>query len=298
VTSRKARAGEFIRQCLPASLKARVPVRFRAWARAKLLGEPWPDLAIRHPLFRTADYKALRKTATTFDRFRKPYKPPIERGHQASYFVAQWFTEASVNSVFHAGYSNGRYLFYLLQRGIDCGGTDLELTEAPENEVPGDVFGERVLRRLLRVDFFGLGIDHLRSSWDKLPIDVLFTEATFETLVPWRKQGFSVLKYRAARPEVLHGLLYERLPAKLGELRECFRNMVFIEPEPSAGGAGEVFARCARRLPDFEYSVWRFRPPFSQLFRLSPSEPTLQAVYAYTRDSALLSPLRAYCDRL
>src|SRR2546422_6334340 len=46
------------------------------------------------------------------------------------------FAEAGVKSAFHAGYSNGRYLFYLLRKGIDCGGTDLELTEAPENEVP------------------------------------------------------------------------------------------------------------------------------------------------------------------
>ncbi len=254
MTSGKVRAGELLRRCVPPSLKARVPVWLKAWARTKLLGEPWPDLAIRHPLFRTADYKSLRKAATPFDGFRKPYKPPIERGHQASYFVARWFAEAGVKSVFHAGYSNGRYLFYLRQKGIDCGGTDLALAEAPENEV--------------------------------------------ETLVPWRKQGFSVLKYRTARPEVRHELLYERLPAKLSELRECFRNIVFIEPEPGAGGAGEVFDQCARRLADLEYSVWRFRPPFDQLFRLSPSEPTTQAVYAYTRDSAWLSPLRLYCDRL
>ena len=298
MTSGKARVGELLRRCVPASLKARVPVRLKAWARAKLLGEPWPDLAVRHPLFRTADYKVLRKAATPFDRFRKPYKPPIERGHQASYFVSRWFAEAGVKSAFHAGYSNGRYLFYLLQKGIDCGGTDLELAEAPENEVPAGVFEERVLRRLLRVDFFDLGVDHLRRAWSGLPIDMLFTEATFETLVPWRKQGFSVVKYRTAQPEVRHGLLYERLPARLADLRECFRNMIFIEPEPSAGGAGEVFDRCARRLPNFQYSIWRFRPPFDQLFRLSPSEPTVQAVYAYTQDSARLAPLRAYCDRL
>jgi len=298
MTSGKVRAGELLRRCVPPSLKARVPVWLKAWARTELLGEPWPDLAIRHPLFRTADYKSLRKAATPFDGFRKPYKPPIERGHQASYFVARWFAEAGVKSVFHAGYSNGRYLFYLRQKGIDCGGTDLALAEAPENEVPAGLFEERILRRLLRVDFFELRVDHLRPTWGELPIDTLFTEATFETLVPWRKQGFSVLKYRTARPEVRHELLYERLPAKLSELRECFRNIVFIEPEPGAGGAGEVFDQCARRLADLEYSVWRFRPPFDQLFRLSPSEPTTQAVYAYTRDSAWLSPLRPYCDRL
>src|SRR5439155_12625094 len=131
----------------------------------------------------------------------------------------------------------------------------LEVAEVPENAVPARVFEERVLRRLLRVDFFELGADHLRATWSGLPIDMLFTEATFETLVPWRKQGFTVVKYRTAQPEVRHGLLYEGLPARLGALRECFRNMVFIEPEPTAGGAGEVFERCARRLPDFEYSI-------------------------------------------
>lgn len=298
MSSGQARAGEVLRRCLPASLKARVPVRLKAWARTKLLGEPWPDLAILHPLFRTADYQALRRAATPFDRFRKPYKPPLERGHQASYFVSRWFAEARVRSAFHAGYSNGRYLFYLLREGIDCGGTDLDLAEAPENEVPAGVFEARVLLRLLRVDFFELGVDHLRSTWRTLPVDVLFTEATLETLFPWRKQGFTVLKYRAVQPEVRKELLYERLPVKLSQLGECFRHMVFIEPEPSAGGTGEVFERCARRLPDFEYSVWQFRPPFDQLFRLSPWEPTLQAVYAYTRDPGLLSPLRAYCDRL
>src|SRR2546422_2499588 len=88
------------------------------------------------------------------------------------------FAEAGVKSAFHAGYSNGRYLFYLLRKGIDCGGTDLELTEAPENEGPASVFEDRVLRRLLRGDFFEFGGDHLRSTRAELPLDVLFTEAT------------------------------------------------------------------------------------------------------------------------
>ena len=73
--------------------------------------------------------------------------------------------------------------------------------------------------------------------------------------------------------------------------------MVFIEPEPGAGGAGLVFDACAKGLPGFEYSVWTFRPPLDGLFRLSPSQPTRQAIYAYTKDPALLAALGEYAVR-
>ena len=85
---------------------------------------------------------------------------------------------------------------------------------------------------------------------------------------------------------------------KLEELRGAVRNMVFIEPEPAAGGAGAVFQACARRLDDHTYTVWRFRPPLDHLFRLSPSSPVHQTVYAFTRDARLLDALRAYADPL
>jgi len=297
VKSFRAAAGACLRLCVPAALRARIPVRAKARARAILRIEPWPDLAVRHPLFRTGDYRALRERARPFDQFRKPYKPPIERGHQTSYLVSRWFAAAGVKTAFHAGYSNGRYLFYLGQAGIECGGTDLALDEAPENQIPA-VFEARVLRRLLRADFFEMTPGQIAAVWDRLPIDVLFTEATFETLFPWRKEGFSVAKYRAAEASLRRALLYERLPAKLAELGETFSNMIFIEPEPAAGGAGEVFGGYARALPAFEYSVWAFRPPFDRLFRLSPSEPTKQAVYAFVRDPAVLGPLRDWADRI
>jgi hypothetical protein len=76
-----------------------------------------------------------------------------------------------------------------------------------------------------------------------------------------------------------------------------FRNFAFIEPEPAAGGAGAVFDACARRLPDLEYGVWRFRRPFDQLFRLTPRSPVRQAVYTFTRDRALVEALAAYAER-
>ena len=41
-----------------------------------------------------------------------------------------------------------------------------------------------------------------------------------------------------------------------------------------------------------------FRPPLDQLFRLSPSFPTKQTVYAFTRAAPLLEPLGAYAERL
>ena len=76
------------------------------------------------------------------------------------------------------------------------------------------------------------------------------------------------------------------------------RNMVFIEPEPDAGGTEEVFAACARQLPRFQFGVWAFRHPFDRLFRLSPRYPTGQAIYTYTRDRGLLDMLAPYARPL
>ena len=100
------------------------------------------------------------------------------------------------------------------------------------------------------------------------------------------------------RPEALRALLAEKLPAKLAELATCVRNIVLIEPEPAAGGAGRVFEMCSRRLTDLHYGVWRFRAPFDRLFRLSASFPTEQVVYAYVRDSRVTETLGAYAERI
>jgi len=69
-----------------------------------------------------------------------------------------------------------------------------------------------------------------------------------------------------------------------------------VEPEPDAGGAGRVFRACADRLPSLSYSVWRFRPPFDRLFRLSPSSPVRQVVYAYVRDESLTRALAEWAE--
>ena len=289
-----------LRRAVPPALKARIPVSLKARARALLGLEPWPDLAVRHPLFRSNRYRATRKAAAAFDAYGNPYKPVIERGHQTSFVVAQWFSQAGVRSVFHVGFASGRYVFYLLRCGIDAGGTELMPEETPGTRVAVDIFPRAVQGRLAREDFFDLTPARLREIWgdpEAFPLGVLFTEATFETLIPWRRRGFTIPKYAQITPEVREGLLKRQLPGKLMELQSCFRNMIFIEPEPGAGGAGLVFDACAKGLPGFEYSVWTFRPPLDHLFRLSPSQPTRQAIYAYTRDPALLSALGEYAVR-
>src|SRR5262249_32180150 len=118
-----------------------------------------------------------------------------------------------------------------------------------------------------------------------------------ETLLPWREGRSSVPKYGEMDTGALRTLMLERFPDKVAELAPCFRSFAFIEPEPSAGGARAVFGVCARRLPRFEYGLWTFRPPFDQLFRLSPGSPVRQAVYTYTRDRALGEALDAYAER-
>jgi hypothetical protein len=69
---------------------------------------------------REASYRDLRREAARFD-VEKPNKPVLERGHQTSYLVARWLSDAGVTSAFQVGYANGRYLFYLSRMGVACG---------------------------------------------------------------------------------------------------------------------------------------------------------------------------------
>lgn len=283
-----------LRRALPEALRARASKRLKARVRALLGIEPWPDLAVRHALFRTAEYRALREAARVFD-VEKPNKPVPERGHQVSYVVAKWFRDAGVRSAFHAGFADGRYLFYLSRFGIACGGVDLPPERTAWVNVPVGALDEAVIRRLLRRDFFDLSPADLDALWGPgAAVDVLFSEATFETLLPWRSSGASVPGYLKMDPGALRALMHERFPAKLAELSPSARNMIFIEPEPEAGEAGAVFGACAARLRGFEFGVWEFRPPFDSLFRLSPRHPTRQCIYAFTRDPALLVALGTY----
>lgn len=283
-----------VRRSVPALIKTSVPVRWKACVRALLGVEPWPDWAVRHALFRGAEYRRLRRMATAFDRPR-PHKPVLERPHQASYVVARWFRDAGVRRAFHVGYMDGRYCFYLSRLGIECAGTDLPPEETEWVKIPDDTFDVDTRRRLLRVDFFDLTADRFRTLWPAPPvIDVVFSEATFETMLPWRSHDVSVKKYRLMSAETRAAHMRERFPEKLAELGDVVRNFVFIEPEPDAGGAGAVFDACARRLPDFEYAVWSFRPPLDMLFRLSPRHPVKQTIYAYCRSPRLLTALDAY----
>lgn len=293
-----AGVGRLLRRHAPASLKALVPVRSRARLRAWLGLDVFPDLAVRHPLFRSREYAALRRAARIFDE-QKRGKPVMERPHQASYVIARWLASARVGSVFHVGYASGRYLFYLSRLGIAAGGTDLPATETYWTERVAARLDPAIARRLLTLDFFELRPEDVQAAWGSggTPIDVCFSEATFETLLPWRDGRVSVPKYGEMNDSALRTVMLERFPEKLVELAACFRNFVFIEPEPTAGGAGAVFDACARRLPGFDYGVWTFRPPLDQIFRLTPRSPVRQTVYAYTRDPALVQTLVAYGAR-
>jgi hypothetical protein len=295
-----AALGSFLRGWVPEAVRARTPQRLKARMRAILGIEPWPDLAVRHRLFRSPEFRALRFAARPFD-VPKPNKPVLERGHQASYLLSRWLSAAGVKSAFHVGYASGRHVFYLSHAGITCAGTDLPPDKSVWVDVPEGTLEGATRRRLLRVSFFDLTPADLRSVWSGTEVgqaDILFSEATFETFVPWRSAGVSVPGYFADDPEERRVLMHERFPAKVAELRDEARNMIFIEPEPAAGGAGAVFAACARRLPDLAYSVWAFRPPFDRVFRLSARDATRQAVYAFTRDGRLLETLRAYAAPL
>jgi hypothetical protein len=289
--------GRLLRRLAPAPLKALVPVRTRARLRAWLGLDVFPDLAVRHALFRTPEYRALRRAARVYDE-QKRGRPVLERPHQASFLVARWLAAARTRSVFHVGYASGRYLFYFSRAGIDGGGTDLPPTETYWTEQVAARLGPAVAPRLLTRDFFELRPADIERAWGgRTPLDVCFSEATFETLLPWREGRFSVPKYGELDAGALRTLMLERFPEKVAELAACFRSFVFIEPEPASGGAGAVFDACARRLPALDYGVWMFRPPLDQIFRLSPGSPVRQAVYTYTRDPALLATLAAYAER-
>jgi hypothetical protein len=289
-----------VRSWVPRSVRSRVPPRMKARIRAWLGLEPWPDLAVRHPLFRSPEYRRLREAARAFDVL-KPNKPILERGHQTSFVLARWFAAAGVGRAFHVGYANGRHLFYLSTMGIQCGGTDLPDEDTAWVQIPDGSLDGATRRRLLRTDFFRLTRAQLDELWtEQAPaaVSLLFSEATFETLLPWRETGASVPGYLALDPGERRALMHEQFPAKLAELGDSVGNMLFIEPEPAAGGTGAVFEACARSLPDLAYSVWGFRPPLDRLFRLSPRHPARQMVYAFTRDRCLLDALRAYADPL
>jgi hypothetical protein len=288
---------DVLRSALPDAVKARASKRLKARLRALLGIEPFPDLAVRHPLFRSAEYRALREAAGAFD-VEKSNKPVLERGHQVSYVVAKWFAEGGVRSAFHVGFANGRYLFYLQQLGIACGGVDLPPEDTRWTDIPPGALGDATLRRLVRRDFLALTEGDVAPLWGPgATVDVLFSEATFETMLPWRAGGASVPRYLAMSPDERRALLDRGIPDAVARMRDWARNMVFIEPEPTAGGTGQVFKACAARLPGFEYGVWSFRPPLDRLFRLSPRHPTRQAIYALTRDRALLDALGTYAVR-
>ena len=226
----------------------------------------------------------------------------LERGHQTAYVVARWLAAAGVRSALHVGYASGRYLYYLSRAGVQAGGVDLPPGETSWAEVPEGLLDAGTRARLVAADFLDLAPGQLGSAWGAaaLPIDVAFSEATFETLLPWRPRaaGVSVPKYRAMDPAALARHVEEALPAELAALSTCIGSYAFIEPEPTAGGAGGLFARCADRLPGLRHSVWRFRPPLDDLFRLSPYFPTRQTVYLFARDDRLAEALHPYATRL
>ena len=223
----------------------------------------------------------------------------LERGHQASYMVAKWFSDSGVRSAFHVGFANGRYLFYLQHLGIACGGVDLPTEDTAWAQVPPGALKGETMRRLLRRDFLDLNEADVRPLWGPgATVDMLFSEATFETMLPWRAQGASVPRYLALSGEERRSLLERELPDAVARMSQWARNMAFIEPEPAAGDTGAVFASCAARLADLQYSIWTFRPPLDKLFRLSPRYPTRQTVYAFTRDARLLEALCAYAAPL
>ena len=289
--------GRLLGGAVPPALRARLSKRLKARMRALLGIEPWPDLAVRHPLFRSPEYRSLRASASPFD-VDKPGKPALERGHQTSYLVAKWFAEARMRSAFHAGFANGRYLFYLERFGVEAGGVDLPDVDTAWVTIPADILEGATMRRLLRHDFLTLTEADVRPLWGSRTVDVLFSEATFETMLPWRPHGASVPGYLELTADERRDLAERRLPAAVARQKGWAQNMIFIEPEPAAGGAGAVFAACARLLPDFAYSVWGFRPPFDKLFRLSPRHPARQTLYTFTRGGRLLDVLRAYAAPL
>src|SRR5262249_46491778 len=140
---------------VPPALRARLSKRLKARMRALLGIEPWPDLAVRHPLFRSPEYRSLRAAATPFGG-SKPGKPVLDRRHQVSYLVVKCLADAGIRSVFHAGFANGRYLFYLERCGVEAGGVDLPDADSVWVTIPADILEGATMRRLLRHDFLTL----------------------------------------------------------------------------------------------------------------------------------------------
>src|SRR4030095_8893697 len=68
--------------------------------------------------------------------------------------------------------------------------------------------------RLLTLDFFDLRPEDVRRAWGSatVPIDVCFSEATFETLLPWREGRASVPKYGELDGGALRAVSVGRAP--------------------------------------------------------------------------------------
>ena len=143
----------------------------------------------------------------------------LERGHQTAYVVSRWLASAGMRSALHVGYASGRYLYYLSRAGVRAGGVDLPPAETSWTDVPPGLLDPGTCARLVSADFLDLAPEQLRAAWGAadLPIDVAFSEATFETLLPWRPRaaGVSVPRYRAMDSGALARLVEDALPARL-----------------------------------------------------------------------------------
>jgi hypothetical protein len=213
--------------------------------------------------------------------------------------VARWLSDAGVTSAFQVGYANGRYLFYLSRLGIACGGTDLPARETEWTAIPKGALDAPVTGRLLEVDFFDLTPSQVSAGCGaarQQPLDVLFTEATFETMLPWRTTGVSVPKYAAM--------------SRKRSTNCCRRSCRRSSPSSSAACAASSHrsSRGWRRRP----RVRVVRQAIARLFlrrvaisssvrsalRLSASSHTQQVVYAYIQDRRLTDVHGAYAERM
>jgi hypothetical protein len=143
--------GEVVRRRTPDWVKRLLSVRAKSTARAVLGIEPWPDLAVRHPLFRTPEYRAAREAARAFD-VEKPNKPALERGHQTSFVLAQWFAAAGVERAFHVGYANGHVC--TSRRSGHQAAERICRKRHRLGAIPEGTLDAATCRRLLRLDFF------------------------------------------------------------------------------------------------------------------------------------------------
>jgi hypothetical protein len=122
------------------------------------------------------------------------------------------------------------------------------------------------------------------------PLDVLFTEAMFETMLPWR-DGVSV-PVRGHEPRSAHELLQESWRSSLlsRALRAQYRSH---RARASMGGAGRVF-ESRRRLPGFP-TAWRFVLRRSALPTQSPRRSRWCTLRS---DRRLTDVLGAYAERM